>query len=304
MKKFIICLSLGLVACQSGGGTTSNSTAGYNDFVTMPISSDICNSAMFLSSSEQSPDLTFGNSAYCMPFIKLSIPSEIPDPTQVSDLVQYYYGSGATLQSSCPAITYKSAVPFSLDSAYAKNTKSVVDQSLECVSSLPKVINPMIVFDIDDTLLSDYLSHCQNGFGKFDPEAAKKRDEMYALPVVPHMDEILSYAFKNNINVAFISARPTSEIELTKQDLIENLPQFKSEISQVFENGHALFVNEKEKDYTVDVFKNIAREELKAKGYNIILNIGDQYSDLNYTFPNKNPVSCSYKLPNFIYYIK
>lgn len=147
-----------------------------------------------------------------------------------------------------------------------------------------------IVLDIDETSMSAYKHMVEYDFGRPMPkfgEEIQKGDE----EVIPSTLDLYNFAKKNNISVFFISGRPVSWYQLTAANL--NKAGYKNF------DGLLLRPNNYNDTYkSIVPFKSEMRKELVAKGYDILVNMGDQNSDLAGGFADH-----TYKLPNPYYYI-
>lgn len=299
-------VALGIQACNSGSNnSTPGNTTTPENYIGMPVTATVCYSAKFFSPESLVIESSFGSSQFCIPYLKDE--SKNLQQSVIESVVHYYYGIGATLASSCPAVAKSSEMPFPDNSQYNKEMTTIEAQASSCAVtrlSSQSVLNPMFVFDIDDTLTSGYIADCQNGFAKYQPQVWQQAKESSAFVRTPQMYKLLQYAFSHNISVALVTGRPIAQYTMTVQNLITAYPEFESNINQLVSLGNLMLVPESEGNWTIDSFKNTARQELINKGYTIILNMGDQYSDLDYIYPYSNAPACSYKLPNYMYYIK
>lgn len=146
-----------------------------------------------------------------------------------------------------------------------------------------------VVFDIDETLLSNWPYLAEGQFAIFpDTFMAWTRREM-GIPLVP-MRDVYNRAKAAGIPIFLITGRPESIREATIRDLTE----------AGYSGWTQLYL--KPKDYTdksIVPFKSGVRKMLTDKGYSIILNAGDQFSDLDGGYA-KHRV----KLPNPFYFLR
>lgn len=145
-----------------------------------------------------------------------------------------------------------------------------------------------IVFDIDETVLSNYKFINDMRFGgtieMFD-KAALKAEATTIEPVL----ELYRQAIKNNVAVFFISGRK----EYERQATVKNLQQ------AGYSSWEKLYLKPAAyKTTTAEAFKTPLRKKIMQQGYAIILNVGDQQSDLIGGYGDKG-----IKLPNPFYYI-
>jgi len=163
-----------------------------------------------------------------------------------------------------------------------------------------QVSKPAIVLDIDETSLSNFATFIADDFG-FIPNGTCDllpkgpcgfnawQLSARAKPIKPTLD-LFNAARANNVAVFFITGRFDSA-EL-RNATVKNLQ------SAGYSAWSGLTLRPREGTSSVIAYKSGAREKIAAQGYTIILNMGDQYSDLDGGFAER-----AYKLPNPFYYI-
>lgn len=147
-----------------------------------------------------------------------------------------------------------------------------------------------LVLDIDETSLSNWEEEKQDDFGYIakDWDAWVKRRLDTAIPGTLRL---YREAQKDKVAVFFITGRPEDE----RQDTAANLEA----VGYSHWDGLSLRAAGHPKTQTVVDYKSAERQKIVAQGYTIILNVGDQMSDLN-----GNPrAEKSAKLPNPFYFI-
>lgn len=145
-----------------------------------------------------------------------------------------------------------------------------------------------IVLDIDETSLSNYPDMLQMSFGgTFDEiDAAENKG---ADPAINATLELYRYAKANNVAVFFITGRRENAKKPTEKNLT----------AAGYQNWDGLTL--KPQDYhekSAAPYKIDAREALEKQGYDIVLSVGDQFSDLSGGHADK-----TFKLPNPYYFI-
>jgi len=144
-----------------------------------------------------------------------------------------------------------------------------------------------VVFDIDDTLLSNYPHIHSIGFGyiPYDWEAWIARGEA---PAIRPMRELLLVARRLGLDVFLLSSREEPrERAATEANLRrEGLGDYTRLIMQPT-SGPRLTVGE---------YKTAARRALYREGYTIVANLGDQESDLRGSYAER-----TFKLPDPLY---
>lgn len=178
---------------------------------------------------------------------------------------------------------------------YTKDVKDVVAQArqylalriTENAQKKPKQ-KLAIVFDIDETALSNYPFMKSHSFGatikEFDYNINQHR-----LPAIKPVLELYKFAKKNHISVFFITGRKTPQ----KLATVANLKV------AGYNHWQQLYLKPQNyKQQSVIPFKAGIRKQIEAKGYTIVESIGDQYSDLKGGYTEK-----TFKLPNPYYAI-
>ncbi|NNM58703.1 MAG: acid phosphatase [Legionellales bacterium] len=145
-----------------------------------------------------------------------------------------------------------------------------------------------IVLDIDETSLSNYPDIVAMDFGG-------TWDELNTLqlkgvdPVIAPTLKLYNYAKENGVSVIFLTGRPISAMPAT----IRNLK------AAGYKNWDGLVFRTKDNIHQpAEVYKTAVRKKLEAQGYDIVVNMGDQQSDLTGGYADKG-----FKLPNPFYYI-
>lgn len=199
-----------------------------------------------------------------------------PQNLQITkDILVNYHDSGA-YEQDIKAVTYQ-----------AQNYLSAVIAQQKTQNSKEKLA---VVFDIDETALSNYDDMQKLHFGGTYDEI-KASIALGKLPAIPATLALYQQAKKANLYVFFITGRKDSA-ELRK-NTADNLH------AVGFDKYDGLFlkpVNYNEP--TVSTYKTDARKKITDQGYHIVLNIGDQMSDLNGGYADR-----TYKLPDPYYYI-
>ena len=145
---------------------------------------------------------------------------------------------------------------------------------------LGKVDKPAIVFDVDETALSNYPALKINDYG-FIINGACDLDkgpcgflawiDLAKGTAIASTMELYRFARENNVAVFFITGRPERTREATEKNLREAG-------YDIWEKA-VLKPNDMKVPSAAD-YKGPVRCELVAQGYNIVLNMGDQPSDL------------------------
>lgn len=173
------------------------------------------------------------------------------------------------------------------------------------------VTKPAIILDIDETSLSNWAEIWQNDFAYFgsgscelkpDTSCAWHTWELMAIaPAIEPTLALFNLARTRNVTVFFVTGRRESA-ELRAATEI-NLKKVGYEgWERVIMKG----TTEKCQELSTTAYKRCERQVIANRGYTIIANIGDQWSDLD-----KDPADAGkgsfaeriFKLPNPFYYI-
>lgn len=145
-----------------------------------------------------------------------------------------------------------------------------------------------IVLDIDETALSNYRDMVTLNFGGGIDEIIAAENKGTD-SVIPSTLMLYRYAKANHVAVFFITGRTENSRQSTETNLNR----------AGFQNWDGLILKpDNYKEKTPSIYKTQARVALENQGYDIVLNIGDQQSDLVGKHADK-----TFKLPNPYYVI-
>ncbi len=170
-----------------------------------------------------------------------------------------------------------------------------------------QVSKPAIVLDIDETSLSNMAIELIDDFAyingiacTLDPDSKPERPKLMApcgfgswvgLGRAPAIDGTLTLykaAKQHQVAVFFVTGRHESARAATEENLK----------LAGYEAWDGLTLRPSSDNRTVSQYKSEAREKIAEQGYTIIVNAGDQNSDLAGGYTER-----SYKLPNPFYFI-
>jgi hypothetical protein len=148
---------------------------------------------------------------------------------------------------------------------------------------------PAMVLDIDETSLSNYNNIASTNFtntlGQLAIGVAAGNDP----PIQPTLD-LYNFAKSHGVAVFFITGRPAS-IPFVRTQTENNLH------SAGYQNWDGLILNPTLGGPAIP-YKSGERAKLEQQGYDIVINVGDQESDLR-----GGHADAGYKLPNPFYFI-
>ncbi|WP_030021985.1 HAD family acid phosphatase [Streptomyces monomycini] len=222
---------------------------------------------------------------------------EIPNLTQVQDKIKAYYGDTVTADGQHYA---------SPRSNYAKQVRGITDSARRYLDKVAKDAGkhhhgkkPAIVLDMDDTTLLTYNYELQVGFHH--TEAAQ--DKYLAstdMEAVYGMDRLVNRAHRQGIEVFFVTGRKEAQREWSVRNLKNvgyGVPLDRAHVYLKDKKNPPAYLPCGAKCSTVE-YKAGTRKHIESRGYNIVANFGDQYSDLNGGYGDK-----TFKLPNPMYFL-
>jgi predicted secreted acid phosphatase len=193
--------------------------------------------------------------------------------------------------------------------AVVAQAKAYIDQRLQAAT--PEQSKKFaIVYDIDETSLSNYQSMIGNDYGAPMPYVLSQQLAAKDTSIAPTL-ALYRYAASKGITQFFITGRQ----EKLREATIKNLK------AAGYANWAVLYLEPDDAKYPhAEDYKAPIREKIAAQGYEILFSIGDQCSDLaaadNKPLPTATihlPIACSqklgdyedaaFKLPNPYYYI-
>lgn len=174
---------------------------------------------------------------------------------------------------------------FSHSSDYRKEfSQAIKDARAACQRHIGEK-NVAIVSDIDETLLDN------RAFFEKHPEFHWKEFDVWVndaqAPVLKQTADFLAWARKKGFAIFFITGR----MELLRSGTITNLVN-----NKIAYDG--LYMRPNGNKTSAETVKSVFRKQIEDMGFKIIVNIGDQYSDLAGGFSE----DCE-KLPNKMYFI-
>lgn len=148
--------------------------------------------------------------------------------------------------------------------------------------------NSTAIFDVDDTALSNYQISKRLDFG-FDYQIVQNWVMSAKLPAIKQTLDFYNYLKSKGIKLIFLTGRQTEEYDATYRNLVE----------QGYRDFDTIIVrSERERKIGAAEFKSQKRKELTEKGYEIIICVGDQWTDFEGDY-----TGLIVKLPNYLYEI-
>jgi acid phosphatase len=172
---------------------------------------------------------------------------------------------------------------------YDKDLKKICTKAWNKLKRIPVDSNSTVVFDVDETTLSNYSFLKTMDFGYLPYLWDKWVDSAKAPaiePVKTFYDSVKTKGFK----IVFITGRLSYQYDATIKNLKEQGYSYFDTLITKSDNDHFA---------TTSLFKEHKRIDLTKKGYKIVCSIGDQYSDM---YGKYNGLKV--KLVNYMYFIK
>lgn len=172
---------------------------------------------------------------------------------------------------------------------YDAEMNNVIKEAKEKFDKVKVKNNSVVIFDVDETALNNYGLAKQMGFG-YVYDLNKKWNEELKAPAIKQTQELYFYLLNKGFKVIFITGRNFNEYDVTYKNLIQT--------------GYTVFdtlITQREDEQTLKTqsFKSKKRAELTNQGYEIVGNVGDQWTDLN-----GGNSGIKIKLPNYLYEVK
>jgi len=146
-----------------------------------------------------------------------------------------------------------------------------------------------MVLDIDETTLSNYQQLLKADFG-YNKDAFTAWVLSAQALAIPGTLRLYQEAQRLGVNVFFLTGRAEEQRAATEQNLR----------SQGFENWQQLIMRPPtQASATATAYKSAARADIQAQGYRMVLNVGDQWSDLK----GQPEAEFSVKYPDPYYFI-
>jgi acid phosphatase len=173
--------------------------------------------------------------------------------------------------------------------AYDREASEAVEKAISKLEKMEIPPKAAAVFDVDETSLSSYDYVKSIGFG-YVPKLWNDYLDSSTMKAIPQTKKLYDKLVEKGVAVIFLTGRKEIFFEATVRNL-------KNEGYTKFDT---LITRSKEEYGTTAVeFKSRIRRRLAENGYNIILNAGDQYSDLE-----GGNSGIEVKLPNYLYLVK
>ena len=206
--------------------------------------------------------------------------------------------SGLTSASACPCseiakpdpngpeMVREAGIQFTYTPEYRKQFSDAIMGARQAVMSYSGGGKPAIVADIDETLLDnreEFQTHPDFKWAEFERWMAEAK-----APTLKQTADFLAWARQKGFAIFLITGRPEHDRAVTIENLVRR---------HIAYDGLYMRPGDDMKD-VAEVVKTAWRKKIEDMGFKIVVNIGDQYSDLYGGYS----IDCE-KLPNRMYYI-
>ena len=172
---------------------------------------------------------------------------------------------------------------------YDAELDNVVKHAESEFNSIQPGDSTVVIFDVDETILSSYDFEKGLDFGYVMPLWNKYILEAKE-PAIKQTKSLYDFLVKKGFKIIFLTGRKNDQYNATYENLINNgLTKFDTLIVR----------QPPEYDFTALKYKSLQRTELANRGYKIAGTVGDQFSDLDGPYHG-----LQVKIPNYLYIIK
>ena len=173
--------------------------------------------------------------------------------------------------------------------SYENDLRDIVDSAINHFSKISVSDKSLVIFDVDDTVLSDYADAKAISFG-YIPKLSHEWVLRADAPAVLEVKRLYDYLIEHKLHIIFMTGRKFDEHDATTKNLK----------LRGFTHFDKLIVRERhELKLTARAYKSGRRKQLTQEGYTIVGCIGDQKSDLEGGY-----AGYQVKLPNYKYLIQ
>ncbi|MFO7526613.1 MAG: HAD family acid phosphatase [Ignavibacteriaceae bacterium] len=192
---------------------------------------------------------------------------ELLNLTTAKDIVKHYYEDGQ----------------------FDKELDKIVADAKKQFDKIEVKPNSAVIFDVDDTVLLNYEGSKKMGYG-YVKNMVDEWVSTAQVPAILQVKDLYDYLLQRNVKIIFLTGRFHDEYEYTFQNLI----------NEGFTTFDTLIVRRAEEQKLPAIeFKSNVRTALTQKGYDIIGNVGDQWTDLDGLYSGTK-----IKIPNYLYITK
>jgi hypothetical protein len=225
--------------------------------------------------------------------------SQIQNVDQVKTAIKAYYGD--TLTTTMDPVSGTTALhEFSPTGAYANEVGGITADVRSYLAKRAKhndfTGTPSLVFDIDDTTLTTYDYEIYSNF-VFNPTTNAAFVNNAVFPATPGMVGLITWARDHGYTVFFLTGRPETQRSGTLTNLT-NVGYAPVSADTFLKDQTLPWLTSCTPTCTSEQYKTLTRGHLEDTGFDIVANLGDQFSDLRGGFADR-----TVKIPNPMYFL-
>jgi hypothetical protein len=225
--------------------------------------------------------------------------SQIQNVDQVKTAIKAYYGDTVTTTMD-PVNGTVALHEFSATGAYANEVSGITGDVRGYLAKRAKHHDfdgtPALIFDIDDTTLTTYDYEIYSNF-VFNPTTNAAFVNNAVFPATPGMVGLVSWARDHGYTVFFLTGRPETQRPGTLTNLT-NVGYAPVSANTFLKDQTLPWLTSCTPTCTSEQYKTLTREHLEDIGYDVVANLGDQFSDLRGGFADR-----TVKIPNPMYFL-
>jgi HAD superfamily, subfamily IIIB (Acid phosphatase) len=224
--------------------------------------------------------------------------SQLMNLDQVKSAIKVYYGDTAISGTDPVTLLPTTLHVASPTSAYANEVAGIEARATGFLAARAthKAAMKAIVLDVDDTTLSTYEYEIYSGFA-YNPTTNAAFVNGAVFPAVFGMPALASTAQAEGYTVFFLTGRPITQSAGTITNLTnDGYPVVPSQV--YLKDNTASWLVSCAPTCTTTQYKSLTRQHIESLGYDIVANLGDQFSDLNGGFADN-----TFKMPNPMYFL-
>ena len=186
-------------------------------------------------------------------------------------------------------IAKEEVIKYHASGEYDKDVNNAADNAVNELSKISPAKRDIVVFDIDETSLSNYEYSKKYDFG-YVPSLWTEWIKSAKAPAIAGVKKLYDYLISRGFGIVFLTGRKDYEYKATYRNLMNA--------------GYTKFdtlIVRTPNEYKLDAlkYKSNVRTALTEHGYKIVGDVGDQYSDLDGPYHG-----IQVKIPNYQYIIR
>ncbi len=224
-----------------------------------------------------------------------------PNIDIVKGQIQTYYGDQSGSVNGHSEFHGSALHVASPDSTYAHQMYKIERHARHRLPHLIRKADaePVVLLDVDDTTLLTYSYEVWSGF-RYVPSENADWIETIGMDPTFGMPALVNWAHRHGAEIYYLTGRPVSQLDPTIRDLKDaGYPEVESSHLYLRDrNTPPAYLDSCAPDCTTIQYKSLTRKHIESLGNDIVMNVGDQFSDLEGGYADK-----TVKLPNPMYFL-